>query len=160
MSFYLGIEFGSTRIKAVTIDEEFKMAQSSDYVWKSEIKNGIWTYDLLEALKGLKTVLAGIKNRQEVKAVGISGMMHGYLAFDKDWNLLAPFRTWQNTITGALLICIRRCLIKRSISARLPILPLLQVTFIIYSRELTPWALVRLREFFPLTVTSVVITKL
>ena len=100
MVAYLGIEFGSTRIKATVIDGNFKTIESSDYVWKSELKNGIWTYDLAEALLGLKTVLADIKNRQEVKSVGISGMMHGYLAFDKDWNLLTPFRTWQNTITG------------------------------------------------------------
>ncbi len=97
---YLGIEFGSTRIKCVQIDEENKIKSSADYTWKSECKNGIWTYDLDEAIDGLKKALSGIKNTESIECVGISGMMHGYLAFDKDWNLLVPFRTWQNTITA------------------------------------------------------------
>jgi sugar (pentulose or hexulose) kinase len=97
---YLGIELGSTRIKAVTIDEEYKPVSSGDYTWKSTYVNGIWTYDLAEVWAGLKTALEGVKNRESVVAMGVSGMMHGYLAFDKDWNLLVPFRTWQNTITA------------------------------------------------------------
>ena len=97
---YLGIEFGSTRIKAVSIDENFKVISSGDYTWKSTFENGVWTYDLNEAQKGLKIALSTIKNPENIKSVGISGMMHGYLAFDKDWNLLTPFRTWQNTITA------------------------------------------------------------
>lgn len=97
---YLGIEFGSTRIKAVLIDNGFKIISSGDYTWKSNYQNGIWTYDLKEALKGLKIALATIKDTKSIQSVGISGMMHGYLAFDKDWNLLTPFRTWQNTITA------------------------------------------------------------
>lgn len=101
MNTYLGIELGSTRIKAVAIDENHKPVSSGDYVWASAFKNGIWTYDLGEALSGLKTALSGIENRGDIKGAGISGMMHGYLAFDKNWNLLAPFRTWQNTITAA-----------------------------------------------------------
>ena len=100
MKTYLGIEFGSTRIKCVQIDEENKIHSSSDYTWKSECKNGIWTYDLNEAIDGLKYALSGIKNTESIECVGISGMMHGYLAFDKDWNLLVPFRTWQNTMTA------------------------------------------------------------
>ena len=100
MKSYLGIEFGSTRIKCVQIDEENKILSSGDYTWKSECKNGIWTYDLDEAIEGLKTALSEIKNTESIECVGISGMMHGYLAFDKDWNLLAPFRTWQNTMTS------------------------------------------------------------
>lgn len=99
MKSYLGIEFGSTRIKAVTIDEAFQTIDTSSYGWKSDLKNGIWTYSLEEAWKGLKAVLSKLSLR-DVSAVGISGMMHGYLAFDKDWNLLVPFRTWQNTITA------------------------------------------------------------
>ena len=97
---YLGIEFGSTRIKAVAIDEKYRVVSSGDYVWKSSLENGIWTYDLKEAVKGLKTSLSAIKQKENIKSVGISGMMHGYLAFDEDWNLLTPFRTWQNTITA------------------------------------------------------------
>ena len=97
---YLGIEFGSTRIKAVAIDNAHNPVSSGDYTWKSTFENGVWTYDLAEVWIGLKTALCGIENRESVAAVGISGMMHGYLAFDKDWNLLVPFRTWQNTITG------------------------------------------------------------
>ena len=100
METYLGIEFGSTRIKAVAIDENYAPVSTCDYTWQSEYKNGIWTYDLEEAINGLKISLSGIKNKQAIKSAGISGMMHGYLAFDKDWNLLTPFRTWQNTITA------------------------------------------------------------
>ncbi len=100
MGNYLGIEFGSTRIKAVAIDQNHNPVSSGDYVWASKYENHIWTYELAEAWKGLKVALCGISNREDIKAVGISGMMHGYLAFDKDWNLLVPFRTWQNTITA------------------------------------------------------------
>ena len=100
MNTYLGIELGSTRIKAVAIDENHSPISSGDYTWASDFKNEIWTYDLAEAWQGLKTALKNIPNRDSVKAMGISGMMHGYLAFDKDWNLLVPFRTWQNTMTA------------------------------------------------------------
>ena len=96
----LGIELGSTRIKAVAIDEKHIPVSSGDYTWKSTYENGIWTYDLAEVWTGLKAALAGVENRESIAAMGISAMMHGYLAFDKDWNLLVPFRTWQNTITG------------------------------------------------------------
>ena len=99
MRNFLGIEFGSTRIKAVMIDEQYKVTASRDYTWQTQFKDGIWTYDLSEAVLGLKKVLAGIKG-QSVDAVGLSGMMHGYLAFDENWNLLVPFRTWQNTMTA------------------------------------------------------------
>ena len=97
---YLGIEFGSTRIKSVAIDENYKVVSSGDYSWKSSFENGIWTYDLKEAIKGLKIALSSIEQKDNIKSVGISGMMHGYLAFDENWNLLTPFRTWQNTITA------------------------------------------------------------
>lgn len=97
---YLGIEFGSTRIKATAIDENYKPVANGGYTWQSKFENGIWTYDLDEAFKGLKMALGGINDLKNVKSVGISGMMHGFLAFDKDWKLLTPFRTWQNTITA------------------------------------------------------------
>ena len=97
---YLGIEFGSTRIKAIAIDENHTPVSSGDYTWTSTYENGIWTYDLAEVWTGLKIALAGVEKRESIQAMGISAMMHGYLAFDKDWNLLTAFRTWQNTITG------------------------------------------------------------
>ena len=100
MKKYLGIELGSTRIKAVAINEEYKPVCSGDHTWKSSFDNGIWTYDISEAWTGLKKALSGIDGREEIASAGISGMMHGYLAFDEDWNLLVPFRTWQNTITA------------------------------------------------------------
>ena len=97
---FLGIELGSTRIKAVAIDEKHIPVSSGDYTWKSTYENGVWTYDLAEVWAGLKAALSGIENRDSISAMGVSAMMHGYLAFDADWNLLVPFRTWQNTITG------------------------------------------------------------
>lgn len=100
MNIFLGIEFGSTRIKTVAIDQNHNFVCSGDYTWASKYKDGIWTYDLSEALEGIKVALNSISNRNQIKAVGISGMMHGYLAFDKNWNLLVPFRTWQNTMTA------------------------------------------------------------
>ena len=96
---YIGIEFGSTNIKAVKINKAFDVAESSAYGWKSSFDNGIWTYSLDEVWQGINSVLDNISDREEIEAAGISAMMHGYLAFDKDWNLLVPFRTWQNTIT-------------------------------------------------------------
>ena len=96
----LGIELGSTRIKAVTIDERHQPVSSGDCTWASRYENGVWTYGLEEVWSGLRTALAGIEDRESIAAMGVSAMMHGYLAFDRDWNLLTPFRTWQNTITG------------------------------------------------------------
>ena len=99
MENYLGVELGSTRIKAVLIDGDHKPVKIGEYSWKSKFENGVWTYDLEQAWEGLRAALAAFSEEDGVAAVGISGMMHGYLAFDKDWNLLVPFRTWQNTIT-------------------------------------------------------------
>ncbi len=101
MKTYLGVEFGSTRIKASAIDEGFRPVSSGDYTWQSSQIDGVWTYALEEAWQGLKIAVGQIENRDQIAAVGISAMMHGYLAFDSDWNLLVPFRTWQNTITAA-----------------------------------------------------------
>lgn len=100
MKKYLGVELGSTRIKGVVIDQRFVPVESGDFEWESTYDNGIWTYDLADAREGLCQVLSQLKDREGLSAAGISGMMHGYLAFDKDWNLLVPFRTWQNTITA------------------------------------------------------------
>jgi sugar (pentulose or hexulose) kinase len=97
---YLGIELGSTRIKAVGINGNHTPVTSGSFTWKASFENGLWTYDLKDAWTGLITALSQVENLDSVAAVGISGMMHGYLVFDKDWNLLVPFRTWQNTVTG------------------------------------------------------------
>ena len=99
--YYLGIEFGSTRVKAVLIDGVHRIVKSGDYTWKSSLENGVWTYHMEDVQDGLRTAIRNLGELPgAVSAMGISGMMHGYLAFDKDWNLLAPFRTWQNTMTG------------------------------------------------------------
>ncbi len=108
MALYLGIEFGSTRIKGVLIDERGSILSSGGFGWENELKNGVWTYSLDLAKTGLKACYRELKNNYEHKyqkklthidAIGISGMMHGYLALDKDDNQLAEFRTWRNTIT-------------------------------------------------------------
>ena len=104
----LGLELGSTRIKAVLLDENFQTIASGGYDWENQFVNGIWTYSLEEVHKGLQGCYADLAaNVQEkfniplttVGAIGISGMMHGYLAFDEEDHQLAEFRTWRNTIT-------------------------------------------------------------
>ena len=88
----IGIEFGSTNIKAVMLDENHEIIASNDYSWESTLKNGIWIYTLEQAKIGLADCYAGLKKKFETKyrkplskvgAIGISGMMHGYLVFDK-----------------------------------------------------------------------------
>ena len=105
----LGIEFGSTRIKAVLIGEDHMPIASGGFGWENQFQNGLWTYDLEDVWAGLQESYRELSNEvlksygtalQAVGAIGFSGMMHGYLAFDKDDNLLVPFRTWRNTITG------------------------------------------------------------
>ena len=99
--YYLGIELGSTRIKAVLLDEAHQIVKSGDATWKSSLENGVWTYHMDAVQAGLCTAVRNLGELPgEISAMGVSGMMHGYLAFDKNWNLLAPFRTWQNTMTG------------------------------------------------------------
>jgi sugar (pentulose or hexulose) kinase len=105
----LGIEFGSTRIKAVLIGEDHVPVASGSYDWENRYENGIWTYRLEDVWAGLQESFRNLSSEvlekfniplQTVGAIGFSGMMHGYLAFDRDGVLLAPFRTWRNTITG------------------------------------------------------------
>ncbi|HTP07067.1 MAG TPA: FGGY-family carbohydrate kinase [Anaerolineae bacterium] len=105
----LGIEFGSTRIKAVLIGEDHAPIASGSYEWENRYENGVWTYHLEDVWSGLQDSYRNLSNEvlekygvalQTVGVIGFSGMMHGYLPFDKDDNLLAPFRTWRNTITG------------------------------------------------------------
>lgn len=104
----LGIELGSTRIKAVLIGENHEPIASGSYEWENQYINKIWTYDIAEVWKGLKACYADLLADVQAKydtvienlgAIGISAMMHGYLAFDKEDKLLVPFRTWRNTIT-------------------------------------------------------------
>lgn len=108
-SAVLGIEFGSTRIKAVLIDSTNTPVASGAFDWENTLDNGIWTYSLDEIHTGLATCYAEMKKDVKEKygvtltrlaAFGVSAMMHGYLAFDKNDKLLVPFRTWRNTITG------------------------------------------------------------
>ncbi|MCF2554009.1 xylulokinase [Faecalicatena contorta] len=105
----LGIEFGSTRIKAVLIDEAHNPIASGDHVWENRLDNGIWTYTLDDIWTGLRDsyqkMAADVKEKygvtlKKIGAIGFSAMMHGYMAFDKEGNLLVPFRTWRNSITG------------------------------------------------------------
>ena len=76
----LGIELGSTRIKAVAINADHAPVSSGDYTWKSSFENGVWTYSLDEVWEGLKKALSGVENREAVRAAGVSAMMHGYMA--------------------------------------------------------------------------------
>ncbi len=105
----LGIEFGSTRVKAVLIDENAKPLASGSYDWENKFEGGYWTYSMDEVKTALKTCFGELQKDVQTKydtalktvgAMGVSAMMHGYLAFDEEWNLLAPFRTWRNTTTG------------------------------------------------------------
>ncbi|MCL2247722.1 MAG: FGGY-family carbohydrate kinase [Oscillospiraceae bacterium] len=108
MKAYLGIELGSTRIKAVAIDSKGKSLASGGYDWENRFENGIWTYHLDDVWTGLRESyreLADDYSKKtgetlELAAIGVSAMMHGYLALDKDDNQLAEFRTWRNTMTG------------------------------------------------------------
>jgi len=105
----LGVEFGSTRIKAMLIGEDHAPIASGSYEWENRYENGIWTYHLEDVWTGLQESYRDLSTQvlekyttplQIIGAIGFSAMMHGYLAFDNDGNLLVPFRTWRNTITG------------------------------------------------------------
>ena len=105
----LGIELGSTRIKAVLIDDSYKVIASGSWDWENQLENGVWTYSLEQVWEGLqgsyKALKEDVKKKYDVTlakvgAIGISAMMHGYLVFDKAGKQLAPFRTWRNTMTA------------------------------------------------------------
>jgi sugar (pentulose or hexulose) kinase len=105
---FLGIELGSSRIKAVLIAEDFSTLASGTYDWENKLEQGIWTYDMGDLWKGIRTSFQRVSdevNRRyglpltRLGAMGISAMMHGYLAFDRKGTLLVPFRTWRNTAT-------------------------------------------------------------
>ena len=105
----LGIEFGSTRIKAVLIDQQNKPIAQGSHTWENQLVDGLWTYSLDAIWTGLQDCYSDLRkdvSRQygieieSLAAIGISAMMHGYMAFDAKDNLLVPFRTWRNTNTG------------------------------------------------------------
>ena len=98
----LGIELGSTRIKAVLIDEQHKPIAQGDFTWENQLKDGVWTYPMELVHTGVQTCFANLKadvlakfgeELTAVGALGVSAMMHGYLPFDKDGKQLAEFRT-------------------------------------------------------------------
>lgn len=106
---YLGIELGSTRIKAVLVDDSYTPIASGSYSWENRFENGYWTYDMADVYAGLRACYADLARNVQTQynttlttmgAIGISGMMHGYLVFDKEGKLLTPFRTWRNTTTA------------------------------------------------------------
>ena len=105
----LGIELGSTRIKAVLVNEENLPIASGSHDWENQLVDGIWTYSLEDIWKGVQhsyqELADDVKKQYGVAietlgAIGFSAMMHGYMAFDQEEKLLVPFRTWRNTITG------------------------------------------------------------
>lgn len=106
----LGIELGSTRIKAVFVGDTCKPVAQGDFTWENRLENGIWTYPLEEVWQGVQAAYAALaadvlakcgQPLTTVGCIGVSAMMHGYLAFDAAGKLLVPFRTWRNTMTGA-----------------------------------------------------------
>jgi sugar (pentulose or hexulose) kinase len=105
----LGIEFGSSRIKAALIAPDSRPLAGGSYAWENQLVDGIWTYDLEEVWKGIAGCYASLVRDVRAKysvelstfaAMGLSGMMHGYIVVDRDATLLVPFRTWRNNITG------------------------------------------------------------
>ncbi len=105
----LGIEFGSTRIKAVLIDENNKPIAQGSHEWENKFVNGFWTYSLEEIWFGVQDCYRDLRANvldqygceiKQLGAIGISAMMHGYMPFDANGDMLAPFRTWRNTNTG------------------------------------------------------------
>ena len=105
----LGIEFGSTRIKAVLIDQENKPIAQGSHEWENQLVDGLWTYSVEAIWYGLQDCYANLRKEvldkydceiEILAAIGFSAMMHGYMAFNKDQNILVPFRTWRNTNTA------------------------------------------------------------
>ena len=105
----LGIEFGSTRIKAVLIDGENKPIAQGSHEWENQLVDGLWSYSTEAIWYGLQDCYADLRKNvlaeydieiEELAAIGISAMMHGYMAFNDQQNILVPFRTWRNTNTA------------------------------------------------------------
>ncbi len=100
VSAALGIELGSTRIKGVLIGPDQAPLAVGGHDWENAFVDRRWTYSLDDAWEGLRSACAALGDLGEVDVLGVSAMMHGYLAFDADGELLTPFRTWRNTSTG------------------------------------------------------------
>ena len=105
----LGIEFGSTRIKCVLIDEDCNPIAQGSHTWENQLIDGLWTYSIDDIWTGLQDcyaqLRADVKEKYGVEieilaSMGVSAMMHGYMPFNKDGKILVPFRTWRNTNTG------------------------------------------------------------
>ncbi len=105
----LGIEFGSTRIKAVLIDQNNAPIAQGSHAWENQLVDGLWTYSVEAIWYGLQDCYADLRNNvrkeydveiENLAAIGISAMMHGYMAFNDKDEILVPFRTWRNTNTG------------------------------------------------------------
>ena len=105
----LGIEFGSTRIKGVLIDEEHKPIAQGSHTWENQLADGLWTYSIEAIWYGLQDCYSSLRNNvkelygveiENLSAIGISAMMHGYMPFDEKGDIMVPFRTWRNTNTG------------------------------------------------------------
>ncbi|MRX71534.1 ATPase [Bacillus lacus] len=106
----LGIELGSTRIKAVLIDSDFKTISSGSFEWENQMQDGFWTYNSADIIRGLGAAYSEMRQKVEqqyeitissIGSIGFSAMMHGYMAFDHAGELLVPFRTWRNATTSA-----------------------------------------------------------
>ncbi|MFS1786677.1 xylulokinase [Weissella cibaria] len=105
----LGIEFGSTRIKAVLVATDFSTIAVGSHEWENKLENGVWTYSLEDIWSGVQDAYRDMADQVNIEygtvirnlsSIGFAAMMHGYMAFDKGGNLLVPFRTWRNAITG------------------------------------------------------------
>ncbi len=105
----LGIEFGSTRIKAVLIDPENRPIAQGSHTWENQLVDGLWTYSIEAIWYGLQDCYADLRRNvkeqydieiETLAAIGVSAMMHGYMAFNKQQEILVPFRTWRNTNTA------------------------------------------------------------
>ena len=105
----LGIELGSTRIKAVLIDQENKPIAQGSHTWENQLVDGLWTYSIEAIWSGLQDCYADLRTNvknaygieiETLAAIGVSAMMHGYMPFNKKEEILVPFRTWRNTNTG------------------------------------------------------------
>lgn len=105
----LGIEFGSTRIKAVLIDQENKPIAQGSHTWENQLEDGLWTYSIDAIWNGVQDCYADLRSNvksqygveiEKLAAIGVSAMMHGYMAFNDKEEILVPFRTWRNTNTG------------------------------------------------------------
>ncbi len=115
---FMGMEFGSTRIKAVLIDGTHQPIAMGTYDWENSLENNIWTYSMEDIRNGLQGCYRSLAENVREKygesltvigSIGISAMMHGYMAFDQAGGLLAPFRTWRNTMTGEACKKLNEC---------------------------------------------------